>query len=529
MTKYFNTQSTQTLVNKLKFGNSALKTNAKTLVGAINELKVMIDNLPQPEPDVNYVAGYPITLLSTNEHYDDSSGTIIHNTAGSIGAIKIDNSRCLKWTDDKVYYSDDTGDTWNECTPSNMNNVKGIVKLPNGTITTQSGFNSYSSNTNSWISTDNGSNWSKSNDNIGWLYKTDNYVVRFRKSTDGSYNVFIEVSTDGGNTWINHFTVRVDTVNNLNPTIYKHSDGSITIRYTKRENSSEGFVYSTYISSDGNEVFQWRYYYESGKSSIAGDIIKYNNSFYLLYNNKIYKSTSIPTDKLLDISNATIVTIQGSSSNSIRDSSITYSFDIVNQNLVVYSIANSETDKYISTDNGNTFIDDGIQMPAMPSSVSQYNIKNKIYFNNKWIVIVQEDNSIYSYVYNNNTWNRYNILKPSDKIFIKAGSTGDPSIIRTIQYWSDNYSTKLTLNTEIYKIGNKLVAMNTGTSRCIFGYRYSEDGVTWHYTGDINSVFNNIYIGHYIEAYRLKLTYDGYDEPYVGYSSQYDLAIIKLN
>lgn len=61
MVKYINNTTAQAMINgfKSKFGNnSALKTTSKNFVGAINELKLAIDNLPQPQDnDVLYSDG----------------------------------------------------------------------------------------------------------------------------------------------------------------------------------------------------------------------------------------------------------------------------------------------------------------------------------------------------------------------------------------------------------------------------------------------------------------------------------------
>lgn len=554
MVKYINNTTAQAMINgfKSKFGNnSALKTTSKNFVGAINELKLAIANLPQPQPDIDHVASYPVTFMVTNDYYDANNDTIIHDANGSVITM-IDDDRCAKWTyDKKLCYSDDNGNSWNN---SNYNGgsfpsgaiITGIVKLPDGSVITTSGFKPWENDNSvfagaSYISTDNGANWSMSDTNIGWLYKTDNYIVRFRKSSD-NLNVFVEISTDNGNTWVYQFTVSVKTSGTeFTPHINKHSDGSITIRYSNV--ASSGWVnYLIYISNSGNEAF----YYTSWDSynTMVGDIIKYNNNVYFLYNKKIYKSTSIPDNKRLQTSNAEIVTIQDSNKNSVQSDSALYKFDIIDQNLTCAYI---DSDRYISTDDGNTFVFNGIQMPDMPSSVSQYDIKSKIYFNNKWIAIVREDNNLYSYVYTNGEWNRYNIFKSNDKIFKVTGvSTDHKGTILTIQQWLNEYSSLDLSGLSTYKIGNKLIVMNKrviDNYPSIFGYKYSEDGITWQSTGDTDSVFQNSCYGNndsngdigdiiYILARKASLTKDGYTEPDVGYNPNWETwekSIIKIN
>lgn len=120
MIKYINNTTAQAMINgfKSKFGNnSALKTTSKNFVGAINELKLAIANLPQSQPQNNilYENGNNVIRANSTRIDDGYANSDIH-------VLQYSTDGGITWNDSADINGESMGDRW-EYSPQNTISV----------------------------------------------------------------------------------------------------------------------------------------------------------------------------------------------------------------------------------------------------------------------------------------------------------------------------------------------------------------------------------------------------------------------
>lgn len=521
MTKYFNTQGTQTFVNKLKFGNSALKTNAKTLVGAINELKIMIDNLPQPGPNVNKVAGYPINevVKPTGASYDPSSNAIYYNYAPDIVAddgnfiyLSNNNNTYHKRSNIILQRSTDNGNTKNDIATftDDSKYANKLIKLPNGTIVSVSNYyyrlNQPEQDTSTWryftdaksvASSDNGVTWSSYAIDLTDIIEVGTKLFGIKENRQE-----IVVSTDNGETWSTAYTIDsamykyINSVNVIDNVLQLYMISYPTYSTSQGDSELHSFNNTSnilYVDTDTYQLIGNSY------NMVSTGCISYNGTFYYLRSSYLYH------DNVQGCAASSIIGVANGRLFLKNNTTVKYTTDGV-----------TSTELNIPTDSDFTYTQSGTGTSTSYDSIKWIGIINNklVCIRTLKVYILSDDSTTFSSydIFDNNSifaigfkstsyikWKHYD-SEYGDYLYSAGTLKANLANTKTMNYYmnSARANSGSIFKLRVLRIQNKLIICNSvntisgaGINECLlFGFRYSTDGgVTWKNGGDPDKVY----------------------------------------
>lgn len=517
MVKYINNTTAQAMINgfKSKFGNnSALKTTSKNFVGAINELKLAIANLPQPQPDVDHVASYPINIVETpyNGLLDTNlSGYNINSSYAKLNSGRIVTGYGARY-DINHSYTDDNGATWNTPNTSEITDFNKWIRHniqvdSQGNIYTKYARWSSDSDGALCVSTDNGESYHKLTydghtfvdiavDNVnnklyGFMYTgtADDYVL--------------VISSDGGTTWYEPSNNSIPYAVQWN--LYTTDTNNVFLRISTSSNKKWILITDNFTKCITIPASIWR----------TDD--EYNNFFFI--DSTHFLCTRKTTTGQVDYIGVCITTYEIKQDDTIEQ---------VSNKRIFYGTSNAHeavqkiikhNNKYISIGYYIHTSTDGMIWTEIAdfTDINSMLLPDNVFDNIMLVPYVDTDTNDIRCKCSNDygeTWNDSILIKSNEKTFMITGSgygyIYNDNIVYTeiadttlgqrpnfIQYrfYKDSNSNKIIFGNRYGPLNGpsgSAYYSNYNSVRRFFGYKYTiNNGISWQSTGDTQSVYVN--------------------------------------